>query len=332
MIFFFCCLLAYSSEKLPSDLEWITNNEDPVWSSPDAVKGGTYYDWLMSFPLTFREYGPDSNSGVASIHGSLDYSLLALHPNTKRRIPSLATHWAFSKDQRTMYFKLDPDVTWSDGVKVTADDYLFDFEMNRSPHIMSPWYNEYYTKQLEKIVKYDDYTISVTAKEKKPRDELVGMVARGPKPRHFYKLDKDYVKKYNWKFPPVTGPYTMGKVRKGKGFTLVRVKNWWGENKRYLKNRFNVDKIKYTVIRNIDVAFQHFLKGKLSSFGLTHPKFWHEKSKTPEFEKGYIHKLMFYNDTPQPMWGIFINNDHPILKDLAVREGIQFKIHSTLIF
>jgi microcin C transport system substrate-binding protein len=33
------------------------------------------------------------------------------------------------------------------------------------------------------------------------------------------------------------------------------------------------------------------------------PNWWHDKSKTAEFEKGYIERLWFYNQTPQPPWG-----------------------------
>ncbi|MFT6310419.1 MAG: microcin C transport system substrate-binding protein, partial [Porticoccus sp.] len=51
-------------DQLPDDINWITNNDDPSWASPKAVKGGTYRMAMSNFPLTLRTVGPDSNSGL----------------------------------------------------------------------------------------------------------------------------------------------------------------------------------------------------------------------------------------------------------------------------
>ena len=88
-----------------------------------------------------RLYGPDSNTddfvnykraGFYSLRS--DSALLDLHPNTLNFLPSLATHWAFGADGKTVYYKLDPERRWSDGVPVTADDYLFNRELQISEH------------------------------------------------------------------------------------------------------------------------------------------------------------------------------------------------------
>ena len=51
----------------------------------------------------------------------------------------MATHWAVQPDQKTIYFKLDPDARWSDGKPITADDYVFTLEMMRSKFIVDPF-------------------------------------------------------------------------------------------------------------------------------------------------------------------------------------------------
>ena len=58
-------------------------------------------------------------------------------------IPALATHWAIADDHQTVYFRLDPEARWSDGKPVTADDYLFGYEMMKSKVIRDPWMNSY---------------------------------------------------------------------------------------------------------------------------------------------------------------------------------------------
>lgn len=54
---------AYAA-SLPSDLQWQTNWDEPVFASPEAKRGGTYRTHLLSFPQTLRSVGPDSNSGL----------------------------------------------------------------------------------------------------------------------------------------------------------------------------------------------------------------------------------------------------------------------------
>ena len=46
---------------LPGGIKWLTNDADPVFSSGEAKKGGLFRTAIMSFPLTFRFVGPDSN-------------------------------------------------------------------------------------------------------------------------------------------------------------------------------------------------------------------------------------------------------------------------------
>ena len=53
------------------------------------------------------------------------FTLVDMHPVTDKFIPMMATHWSVQDDQRTIYFKLDPDARFSDGEPITADDYVF---------------------------------------------------------------------------------------------------------------------------------------------------------------------------------------------------------------
>ena len=316
---------ALAAPKLPDNLEWLTNDEDPVFASPEAKKGGTLYLFELSFPLTLRTVGPDSNGSFRPMILDNQMSLVTLHPNTRKLLPSLATHWAYGDDNKTMYFKLNPKARWSDGKPVTAEDFAFTLEFMRSKHIIAPWYNTFYGKELDKVTIYDPLTISVSSAKPRPRDELYAYLGISPTPKHFYKSTenlKGFVQKYNWKIVPNTGPYQIDKIKKGKSITFKRKKDWWAKDLKYFRNRYNVDKVKVTVIRDMNLAWENFRKGKLDAFGITAPSFWHEKAKGKLFDKGYIHKLWFYEDTPQPTFGIWLNQDKPWLGDLNVRLGI----------
>lgn len=311
------------SATLPADLKWESNDTDPVYADPEAKRGGTFRDFMSSFPLTLRKYGPDSNGGFAAYVRETNLPLLSTHPVTRNPIPMLANQWAFGADNKTLYFRINPKARWSDGQPVTADDWVFTLKMMRSKEINDPWYNNYYSTQISEVTKFDDHTLAITSGTEKSREDLLEALPFTPEPSHAIKLTANWVKEYNWKVLPVTGPYQIGELKKGKSVTFDRVKDWWGNDERYFQHRFNPDRIEIKVLRDQNIAWQHFLRGELDTFPLVMPNWWHDKSKTAEFEKGYIERLWFYNQTPQPPMGLYLNTADPLLSNLDVRLGIQ---------
>jgi microcin C transport system substrate-binding protein len=318
-------------EQLPTNLKWITNNDDPSWASPKAIKGGTYRMVMANFPLTLRTVGPDSNTGLRSAINGNQMSLVGTHPQTNKPIPELATHWAYDQDGVTTYYKLDPNARWSDGLKVTADDYLFAVEFMRSKHIVAPWYNDWYTNGIVEAKKYDDYTIAITGSAPKSPEDMHYYYGFQPKAKHFYTMDENWVRDYNWKIAPNTGAYQVSKIRKGKYLRFERKKNWWAKDYKYNVNRFNVDKVHYKVIRDNNIAYRHFLRGELDVFGATLPNFWHDKMQGGLYQEGYINKIWFYNETPQPSIGFSLNQTHPLLADKNIRLGFAHSLNIALM-
>jgi len=309
---------AFAAPELPKDIEWLTNDTDPVYSSPEAKTGGTFNTSILSFPPTFRVVGPDSNSSFRSAVLDNQLSLIGIHPNTENITPELATQWAFDKDKKTMYFKLNPKAIWSDGKPVTADDFVYTLEFMRSEHIVAPWYNDYYTKEIDKVIVYDDHTLAVVST--RPDPDLHLKVGIQPTPRHFYgKLDKDFTQKYNWEIAPNTGAYQISDFKKGKYVKFKRKEDWWAKDLRYFKNRFNADTVMITVIRDFNMMWEYFKKAKQDVFALNFPEYWHDKSKTPVVENGYVHKIWFFNDTQQSAMGLWMNQDREIFKEKNVR-------------
>ena len=309
-------------ETLPHNLVWTTNDEEPVFASPKAIRGGTFRTWMLSFPLTLRTVGPDSNGSFAGILRPNNLGPVTFHPITRKVIPSLSTHWAYGEDGRTIFYRLNPEARWSDGEPVTADDYVFAVQFMRSKEIIAPWYNNYYTDRIRDVKKYDDYTIGIQGADAKSEDELHSNYSIGPQPKHFHQLSNNWVKEYNWKPQPTTGPYHIGEVSKGKYIDLVRTEDWWGDDLRYFRNRFNPTRIRIRVLRDDNAAWQHFLKGELDTFGLVLPEYWHDKAKGEPFDKGYIHKYWYYNQLPVPSAGMYLNTAKALLDEKPIREGL----------
>lgn len=334
------CLIALSGSvwgaELPSDLEWTTNMDEPLFASEKAKFGGTFRTYITSFPQTFRTVGPDANGAFRSWLLDAQPGLVSKHPNTDKWIPALATEWAFGGDNKTVFYRLNPKAEWSDGEPVTADDFTFMLKLMRSEDIIAPWYNTYYSTVIKDVTKYDEHTISVTLAEPKDKRDLLYSTNLAPRPGHFYKpvndkngdgIADDFVRRYNFKAEPTTWAYKLDKVKKGRSLTFKHVgKDWWGYSNPYYKNRYNVARIRIQVIRDNDIAKKHFEKGNLDAFGVVLPSLWHEKTDTEPYRKGYIHKFWGFNQTPQGAGGLWLNTAKPLLSDINVRKGLALAI------
>ena len=326
---------ACAAESLPKNLKWETNETDPVFASEKAKKGGIFRSYLDEFPLTLRIVGPDAQGSFSSqiLFGS-HLPLLARHPNTNRPMPILAQAWAFGPDRKTMYFKIHPRAKWSDGVDFTAADIEYTLQFMRMKEIQDPVLNEMAEKQFEKVIVFDQKTFAIVSKQARNNlDYWVGNQFSPIVPKHFFegKVNKDFVKTYNWTVVPGTGPYMVSEVEKGKRIKMTRVKNWWGENERFFKNRFNVDEVDFKLFRDEEVAFEAFKKGAIEHFWLTRPIWWHDKTKDENFSKGYIHKLWFYNQKEDGPYGFFLNTTNPLFQDLNVRHAFAHAMNVDLV-
>jgi microcin C transport system substrate-binding protein len=312
---------------LPSDIEWLTNTSSSEWSSTNAEKGGILRLNIASFPPTLRTVGPDSNNSFRSFLTDNQMPLVDIHPNNGEVIPMLASHWAYDNDGKTVYYKIKKNARWSNGNPVTSDDFLFALEFNRSKAIVAPWYNKHFSEEIVDVIKFDTHTIAVVGARIKPKKDLHYFYSIRPRAKHFHQLDENWVNHFNWKVEPNTGPYQITNVRKGKLIAFNRKDEWWAKDDYFLRNRFNVDNVLIKVVRNPNTAFKYFERGELDVFNLTMPKLWHEKANGPMFQKGFIHKLSFYNQITQGTSGLFLNLENNILQDINVRKAIAHSLN-----
>jgi len=70
------------------------------------------------------------NSAAGGIQSGFSLALLSTDLST---VPGGATSWSSSDDMKTWTFNIDPDLTWSDGVPVTAHDYVYTWQYYADP-------------------------------------------------------------------------------------------------------------------------------------------------------------------------------------------------------
>jgi len=333
--------------KTPADLatdtaglKWQDGSDLPEFSDPAAKRGGTLRLMIPDFPRMFRTTGPDANDTFRQY--LLDYNeLVILHPHPDvpgRFYPELAASWAVDLKNHTVYFRLDPAARWSDGVPVTTDDVVFSFYFYRSPLVDEPWNNDFFTKTYKRLTVYDGHTYAITLPELRPDiEDRAGDMSLYPK--HFFAdFGPHWEDRYNWLVTPTTGPYTIRDedVRKQVSVTLSRVPNWWGSDKRFLRRRFNPDRIRLVVIRDPDKAIEAFLRGDIDISplnALLNSNVWYDKvsEAKPEVAAGYVVKSTFFHRIPCPDYGLWINESKPPLDNVNIRLGIQYSSNMELV-
>ncbi|HOE97902.1 MAG TPA: ABC transporter substrate-binding protein, partial [Candidatus Sumerlaeota bacterium] len=282
----------------PGEIPWVTNLDDPPIGSLEAIKGGTFNTFMYDYPLTFRLMGPNSNDAFAAWNRAytMSFTLLQRHPVTDNYIPWMASHWAVMPDNRTVYYKLRPEARWTDGEPVTADDYVFAWEMMGSEAIVDPFYNEYVATYFESVEALDDLTLKVVGKQPswRPLDDY----ALFPMPRHAIDLGPDWVQRANNTFQVAAGPYRVTEAITGKHVVFDKVPGWWGADLDYFRGLYNVDRIVVHVIpdgRELD----YFKQQQIDMTLVASARIWAEETDFPAIQNGWAHKKRVFVDTPQ---------------------------------
>ncbi len=317
--------------ELPQDLKWEDGADNPEIGDPKAKKGGLIRQWMAgSFPATFRANGPGSNNGFRGcLYDELQLGLVRLHPLTGRIIPALACRWAIADDKRTVYFQLDEDAAYNDGIKVKAVDFLVDMYIRTSEYSKDVLYNNTFYANASNITVYGDRYLSVTLPAPKPLLPYYCTLFRPAAPHFYSEFGPDYIERYQWRVAPITGAYKImpSGVTLGRKVTLQRVPDWWAKDKKYTRYAFNVDRIVYDFIGEPSKAIEMFRIGELDVLPLGSPDWWHKRMEIPEVHNGYIHRATFFTIYPRSTRGLFLNTSRPPFNDLNIRLGFHHALN-----
>jgi microcin C transport system substrate-binding protein len=309
---------------LPKDIVWETNNDDPLIGSEKAIRGGTFNTAIDSYPLTFRLMGPNSNDGFAAWNRqfTMAFGLVAMHPVTDKFIPMMATHWSVQKDQKTIFFKLDPDAKFSDGHPITADDFVFTWKMMQSKFIVDPFYNSYAERYYQSVDKIDDHTLRVVGTRESWRP-LVDYGGLWPTPAHATALDEDWVKRTQNQPQIAVGPYIVSDTQRGISVTFKRIGSWWGDKKRYFIGQFNFDEIKIRVIPN-ERELDYLRSGELDLHVEGTARTWNENYTFAAVTNGWLRRARVFVEMPDGIFGLHMNTEAPIFQNRDFRIAMQY--------
>lgn len=312
---------------LPADLPWQDGMDQPELGSDEAIKGGTFHTYIPgnAYPPTIRCLGREANNGFRSYHwDDVELGLVGLHPNTMKVIPGIADRWAVAEDGQSVYFHIHDEARWSDGRPVVAGDFAMAFYIYLSEYLTETFYRTYFGEQFWGISTYGQDYVCVRIAYAKPLAPFFANVI--PFQQEFYReFGPDFEERYNWRPRPTTGAYMIRSedIEFGRSIALTRVQDWWAKDLKYYKNRFNVDRIEFRLVRDEEKIFQMFLRGDMDVYWLNDAKKWYERTEVKPVFEGLIERAVFYNDYPRPSRGLYFNLSKPLLNDLDIRIGLS---------
>ncbi len=309
---------------LPDDVVWETNFDDPPIGSSEALRGGTLNYMIDAYPMTFRLMGPNSNDAFAGWNRAftMSFGLVSLHPVTDNFIPMMATHWSVQEDQRTIYFRLDPDARFSDGTPITADHFVFTYEMMRSDHIVDPFYNNYTDQYFESVDAIDDHTLRIvgTRPSWRPLYDYAGL---WPSPGHAIVLDDTWVSRTTNQPQIAVGPYVVSSVARGESVTFERIQDWWGDGKHYFEGMYNFDRIHLRVIPR-ERMLDYLRRGEIDMAVESTAKVWNEDYTFEAVRNGWLRRSRVFVDMPNGVYGLHMNLEAPIFQNRDFRKAMQY--------
>ena len=313
---------------------WETSTDFDVVGDPRAVKGGSLRTWMSSFPGTLRMIGPEWNTSLNYAISSLVYeTLLGLHPTTLKYVPVLATHWQISPDKMTYRFRIDPNARFSDGTPVTADDVIASWMFHADKGLQDLFF---YTEmnKLEKPVAESKYIVRIKAKDLSWRNFLIASGFR-VFPAHVLKTfdAAGYLRDYNFKLMPGTGPYTVAEadIRKGSSVSIRRRNDYWAAKYRANVGQFNFDEVRYTVVRDQNLAFEQFKRGDLDYYVVNISQQWVQELGFEDVQRGVVVKRKVYNNYPANRQSLAFNTRRAPWNDVRVRKAFALLLNRELL-
>lgn len=271
--------------------------------------GGTLIDATIGEPSGLI-YMVAGESAAAAISGNIFNKLLKYDKNLDLE-GELAESWIISPDQKTITFKLKPNLKWADGKPLTSEDVLFTWKLVTDENTRSPYASDY--QLVKKAEAPDPDTFSVTY-DKAYAPALDSWSGLQILPKHL--LEKQDI-------------HTTAFARNPVGSHYYKLDSWThGENLKMSRNPTsvlgpaNIDKLVTRIIPDNSAQFLELMADNIDSMGLDPIKYSRIIPARPELQK----KLALYKELGNSYTYMGFNLKHKPFDDVRVRKAINYAI------
>ncbi|MDR7123340.1 microcin C transport system substrate-binding protein [Pseudorhodobacter sp. 4114] len=300
--------------QLPADFTHLP------YVNPDAPKGGEISIWA---PGGFDSMNPYSVKGRAAGLSSAPYETIVT--GTADEIGAvyclLCSTMEYPEDRSWVIFNLRPEVTFSDGTPMTAEDVLFSYETFLAKGLSD--FRAILATQVETVEVLDPHRIKFTFKPGVPhRDLPADMGGLSVMSKAHYEANNLDLEESSMTPMLGTGQYTPGRVDVGKSVTWVRNPDYWGNDLPLNKGRGNFDSIRIEYYADYDAAFEGFKAGNYTFRNEASSVKWATGYDFPEIADGHIIKAELPDGSKATGQAFLFNMRREKFQDPRVREAI----------
>jgi peptide/nickel transport system substrate-binding protein len=274
-----------------------------------SQSGGTFIDATIGEPSGLI-YMVAGESAAAAISGNIFNKLLKYDKNLDLE-GELVESWQISADQKTITFKLKPNLKWADGKPLTSADVLWTWHAVIDEKTGSPYASDY--QLVKKSETPDALTFSVTYEQAyaPALDSWSGLQIL---PKHLLE-GQDL--------------HTTTFARKPVGSNYYQLDSWaHGENLRLSRNpsavlgQAKIDQLITRIIPDSSAQFLELMAGNIDSMSLDPIKYARIIPARPELQQ----KLNLYKELGSGYTYMGFNLKHKPFDDIRVRKAINYAI------
>ena len=222
-------------------------------------------------------------------------------------------------DRMTMIYHINKDAKFSDGHPVTADDFVFSFNLLKDPEY-HPISKQYF-KDIKTVTKISSHKVKYTfAIYNQELPLITGQMTIFPK--HIYGIkDKSFGSDFD-EIAVGSGPYKIKGFEFGKHITFIKNKNWWGKNLGINKGRYNFDEVTWKIYLDPVAMREGFKGGDFDAHMVNSSRDWALDFKGDFVKKNYYIRGTFPHTRVAGMQGFVMNQRNDIFLSRKVRAAV----------
>ena len=291
------------------------------YSNPDAIKGGHLV--LADFGA-FTKLNPASLKGVPApgidsliFQTAMDSSADDDEPFSQ--YGSLVEKVILADDRMTMIYHIRKNALFSDGHPVTADDFIFSYNLLKDPEY-HPFYKQYF-KDIKSVEKIDSHKVKyIFSIYNQELPLITGQMTIFPK--HIYGAAE---KSFGADFDEIavgSGPYKIKAYEFGKHITFEKNPNWWGNNIGLNKGRYNFNKVTWRIYLDPVAMREGFKGGDFDAHMVNSSRDWALDYKGDFVKKKYYLRDKFSHTRVAGMQGLVMNQRNKIFSSRKIRAAV----------
>lgn len=300
--------------KYPADFKHLD------YVNADAPKGGEISTWTSG---TFDSMNPYTRKGRAGALSSVFFESLLTQTSDEigASYGLLAESLEYPESRDWVIFTLRPEVAFSDGSPLTAEDVLFSYELFLNDGL--PSFRAVLAQQVETAEVLNPQQIKYTFKADIPKRDVIDTVGGLPVFSKKWFIDNDAGLDESRLEPALgSGPYMLDSYDINQRIVYKRNPDYWGQELPINIGRNNFDRIRIEYFGDSIAAFEGFKSGAYTFRIENSSKTWATAYDFPGVNNGTVVKAELEDGTIAPGQSFVMNLRRPQFQDPRVREAI----------